>query len=459
MCGAEGGKLGIRARPNPAIHHMREAATHRVESKGSQTGLWRRLGPGLITGASDDDPSGIGTYSQAGAAFGYGLLWTMWLSLPLMAAIQEISARIGRITGHGIAGNIRRHYSLWLLYPIVILLLIANTINIGADIGAMGDATRLLVGGPALVYSILFALLTVVIQVFGSYSRCSTIFKLLTLALFSYVLTTFMVHVPWRIALTSTVLPKLQWNGTYWATFVAVLGTTISPYLFFWQASLETEEIRSHADEQALKKSPHQAPEQLGRIRYDTYVGMGFSNLVAYFIIIAAAATLNAHGINTVETSAQAAEALRPLAGQAAFALFALGIVGTGLLAVPVLAGSAAYAVGEAFKWPTGMDRKPLAAKGFYAVISISTLLGVAINFPAVQKITRLTPIRALFWSAVINGIVAVPIMIIIMLMARDKSVMGQFEQTSKGLQIMGWIATVVMAAATVMIFVTWGHS
>jgi NRAMP (natural resistance-associated macrophage protein)-like metal ion transporter len=419
-------------------------------------GNWlSRLGPGLITGAADDDPSGIGTYSQAGAAFGFGLLWTMVLALPLMAAIQEISARIGRVSGHGIAGNIRRYYSPWILYPIISLLVVTNTINIGADIGAMGDATKLLIGGSALVYAIIFALLTVVLQVFGSYSRCCTVFKVLSLVLLSYVVTTFLAHVAWGAALKSTVLPKFQLTSAYWATFIAVFGTTISPYLFFWQASLETEEIRSHSHEEALKKAPEQAPKQFDRIRFDTYVGMSFSNLIAFFIMVAAAATLNAHGIKDVETSAQAAEALRPIAGKSAFILFALGIVGTGLLAVPVLAGSAAYAVGEAFKWPTGMDQKPMAAKGFYAVLTISTLLGLAINFPWVQHMTHLTPIKALFWAAVINGVAAVPIMVIIMFMIRNPKVMRQFQRTSKLLQVMGWIATAVMAAAAILMFAT----
>lgn len=432
-----------------------EQSTCPLPAKAAKTGLLARLGPGLITGASDDDPSGIATYSQAGAAFGYGLLWTMLVSLPLMAAIQEISARIGRISGHGIAGNIRRHYSPWVLYPVVAVLLITNVINIGADIGAMGDATKLLIGGSPLVYSILFAAFTVVLQIFGSYDRCCSVFKFLALALFSYILTTMLAHVAWGTALKFTILPRFQLRSDYWATFVAVLGTTISPYLFFWQASLETEEIRNHSDEESLKKAPQQAAVQFERIRLDTYVGMGFSNLVAFFIIVAAAATLNAHGVRNVETSAQAAEALRPIAGKAAFLLFAVGIIGTGLLAVPVLAGSAAYAVGEAFKWPTGMDRKPLAAKGFYGVLTLATLLGLAINFPVVQKLTHLTPIRALFWSAVINGVVAVPIMVLVMLMARNKKVMGQFHRTSKPLQVVGWIATVAMATAAVLMFAT----
>jgi NRAMP (natural resistance-associated macrophage protein)-like metal ion transporter len=449
---SEGFGKGVRVETELSLVKIACKPKHR----SARSGLLQRLGPGLITGASDDDPSGIATYSQAGAAFGYGLLWTMVLSLPLMASIQEISARIGRVTGHGIAGNIRRHYSVWLLYPIVILLLIANTINIGADIGAMGDATKLLFGGSALLYSVLFAVLTVVLQVYGSYARCCSIFKLLSLALFSYILTALMVHVPWETVLKFTFLPRFQRSGDYWATFVAVLGTTISPYLFFWQASLETEEIKNHPDEEALRKAPEQASGQFARIRFDTYVGMAFSNLVAFFIIVAAAATLNLNGITNVDTSAQAAEALRPFAGKAAFFLFAIGIVGTGILAVPVLAGSAAYAVGEALKWPTGMDRKPRAARGFYAVLTFSTLLGLCINFPDVQRITHLTPIRALFWSAVINGVVAVPIMVIVMLMAGSKTVMGKFERTSKPLQAMGWIATVVMAVGAIMIFVTW---
>jgi NRAMP (natural resistance-associated macrophage protein)-like metal ion transporter len=314
-------------------------------------GFLAQLGPGLITGASDDDPSGIATYSQAGAAFGYGLLWTMVLSLPLMAAIQEISARIGRVSGHGIAGNLRRYYSPWVCYPIISILLITNTINLGADIGAMGDATRLLIGGPALLYAVLFALATLLLQVFGSYEKCCSVFKILSLVLFSYIFAAFLSHVHWGEVFKATVLPKLQRNSNYWATFVAVFGTTISPYLFFWQSSLESEEIRKNANQRALKKAPQQSESQFGRIRLDTYVGMGLSNVVAFFIIVAASASLNAHGITDVQSSAQAAEALQPVAGKIAFVLFGLGIVGTGLLAVPVLAGSAAYAVGEALKW------------------------------------------------------------------------------------------------------------
>jgi NRAMP (natural resistance-associated macrophage protein)-like metal ion transporter len=417
-----------------------------------------RLGPGLITGASDDDPSGIGTYSQAGAQYGYGLLWTMVVSLPLMAAIQEISARIGRVSGRGLAGNIRRHYPAWLLYPVIFLLVLANTINLGADIGAMGDALALFVGGPPLLYAALFAIGCVVLQVFASYPRCSKILKWLTLALFSYVATVFFAHVPWGEALRGAVVPHVKLDGAYLSMFIAILGTTISPYLFFWQASQETEEIKLSPDEQALKHAPEQAREQFGRIRFDTYFGMAVSNLVAFFIILSAAVTLHAHGITEIDTSEQAAQALKPLAGPLTFTLFALGIIGTGLLAVPVLAGSAAYAVGEALKWPTGLDRKPLDAKGFYAVLTVATLLGLAINFPAVQHHTHLSPVKALFWSAVVNGVVAVPIMVVMMLMVQNKKIMGQFTRVSKTLRIMGWAATAVMAAAAVGMFLTWKH-
>jgi NRAMP (natural resistance-associated macrophage protein)-like metal ion transporter len=417
--------------------------------------LWQRLGPGLITGASDDDPSGIGTYSQAGAAFGYTLLWTMPFCLPLMAAVQEISARLGRITGHGLAGNIRRHYSAWFLFPTVGLLLIANIINLAADIGAMGDALRLLIGGPALAYAVGFSVLCVAMQVFLSYPRCSSILKWLTPVLLSYVVTVLLVHVNWKSTLHGLFIPQFQRSGAYWATFIAVLGTTISPYLFFWQASQETEEIRADPAAEPLAQAPEQAPEQLKRIRLDTYVGMTASNIAAAFIVMAAAATLNARGITDIETSTQAAEALKPL-GSSAFFFFSLSIIGTGLLAVPVLAGSAAYAVGEAMRWRTGLDHKLLKARGFYAVITIATLLGCLLNFPFIQRHTHITPIRALFWSAVINGVTAVPVMVMMMLMSGNAKVVADPKLMPRGLRIVGWIATAVMAAASVGMFVTW---
>jgi NRAMP (natural resistance-associated macrophage protein)-like metal ion transporter len=429
---------------------------NRRPSNKAMTGFWRRLGPGFITGGSDDDPSGIATYSQAGAAFGFGLLWTMVFCLPLMAAIQEISARIGRVSGMGIAGNIRKYYSAWLLYPVILLLVVANTINIGADIGAVGDAVRLLVGGPALFYAAAFAATCVILGVFLSYPKCCSALKWLTLSLFSYVATVMVIHVPWKAAMQGTFLPSVKLSGSYWATIIAIFGTTISPYLFFWQASQETEEIRNVTEDQRLRDQPRQARKQFRRIRFDTYIGMAFSNLVAYCIILAAAATLNAHGVTDVQTSSQAAEALRPIAGKFAFFLFALGIVGTGLLAVPVLAGSAAYGVGEALRWPTGLDRKPLQAKGFYGVLTVASVVGLAINFPAVQNLTHLSPIKALFWSAVINGVVAGPIMIVMMLMCHNKKVMGQFVNVSRTLRLVGWLATAAMLLAAIGLFATW---
>ena len=425
------------------------------EAAPARKTLLERLGPGLITGASDDDPSGIATYSQAGAAYGFSLLWTMLFSFPLMCAIQEISARIGRVTGRGIAGNIRRYYSPWLLYPVVFLLVLANTINLGVDIGAMGSALQLLIGGPALLYAIGFAALCIVLEVLITYERYSHYLKWLTLILFSYVLTVFFVKVPWRQVALGTFIPTFSREGNYLATFIAILGTTISPYLFFWQASQETEEIRDHADEDALKKEPSQAPIQLNRIRFDTITGMFLSNAVAFFIILAAAATLHAHGVTDIQTADQAAEALRPLAGQFAFSLFALGIIGTGLLAVPVLAGSAAYAIGEALKWPTGLDRKPLDAKGFYAVLTAATLIGLAINFPAVQRLIHVTPMKALFVCAIVNGVVAVPIMVVVMLMVGSPKIMGKFALLSGLLRNLGWTTTVVMLLAAVGMFLT----
>ena len=447
--------------PSPTTGPSDKGATRQAQvgaciADNKKPGFFRRLGPGLITGASDDDPSGIATYSQAGAAYGFGLLWSLLLTLPLMAAVQEVAARIGRVTGRGIAGNIRRNYPGWLLYPVIFLLVLANTINLGADIGAMGDAVSLLVGGPALAYAAAFAVISLILQIFASYPQCSKVLKWLTLALFSYVITMFAVHVPWLTALKATVVPHFTMRGDYWATTIAVLGTTISPYLFFWQASQETEEIRTNGDQEPLKKEPQQAPRQLERIRLDTLVGMTFSNVVAYCIILAAAATLHTHGVTDIQTSADAAKALEPIAGKFATVIFSLGIVGTGMLAIPVLAGSAAYGVGEALKWPTGLDRKPLDAKGFYGVLTVATLIGLLLNFPAVQHVTHLSPIKALFWAAVINGITAVPIMVVMMLMFQSKKVMGEFARGARWLKVLGWLATAAMFAACLGLFLTW---
>ena len=418
--------------------------------KNAKKDLLHTLGPGLITGASDDDPSGIGTYSQVGAQFGYTMLWTMLFSYPLMGAIQEISARIGRVTGHGIAGNMRLYYPRWLTYLIAGLLIIANTINLGADISAMGAALKLLIGGSALVYAVLFAIASLLLQIFIPYAKYVNFLKWLTLVLFAYVATVFVVHVPWGEALHSTFVPSIELKPEYFAALIAVLGTTISPYLFFWQASQEVEEIEQAPTEKALKDSPRQAPKQIERIKADTYIGMGISNLIAFFIILTAAVTLHAHGKTDIQSAAQAAEALRPVAGDFAYALFTAGIVGTGLLAVPVLAGSAAYAVSGVFGWSASLEHKALEAKRFYGVLALATLIGLGLNF------TSIDPIKALFWTAVINGVLAGPVMIVIMLMATNPTVMGKFT-ISRRLRIMGWLATAVMLLATGGLFLTWG--
>ena len=417
-------------------------------SRASKLGFLKILGPGLITGASDDDPSGIATYSQVGAQFGFGMAWIMIVSYPLMAAIQEISARIGRVTGHGIAGNIRKHYSVWLLRFIVGLLLIANTINLGADLGGMGDALKLLIGGSARLYVVLFALGCATLEIFSSYNRYVAILKWSTLSLFAYVATVLVVHVSWIDVGRAIVMPPISLSKDYIVAVVAVLGTTISPYLFFWQSSEEAEDERTTDGDEALLDVPAQAPRQLRRIKIDTYFGMAVSNIIALFIIITTAATLNAHGVTDIQTSAQAAQALKPVAGPFAFAVFAAGIIGTGLLAIPVLAGSAAYAVGEALDWPTGLGRKPREAKAFYGVVAFATLVGIGINFSSID------PIKALFWSAVINGVVAVPVMILMMLMVMRPKVMGDFT-LSRSLQAMGWLSTAVMAVTVVAMLVT----
>ncbi len=401
----------------------------------------RLLGPGLITGASDDDPSGIATYTQTGARFGYGLAWTLLFSYPLMAAIQIISAQIGRTTGAGIAGNLRRFYPGWLVYSGISLLLIANTINLGADIGAMGEAVRVLVGGPQITYILAFGALCAAAQIFLAYRRYAAILKWLTLALFAYVAALLFVKVDWRALTLGLLVPRLSSGSDYLTSIVAILGTTISPYLFFWQSAQEVEDTRAAPMRKPLKRAPQQAASAHARIRFDTLVGMGLSNGIALAIMATAAATLNPAGVTNVRDAADAAKALRPLAGPFAEALFAFGIVGTGLLAVPVLAGSAAYGVGEALRWRTGLDRAPGEAKAFYATIAAATAAGVILNFAPID------PIRALFWSAVVNGVVAVPIMAIMMTMAANPKVMGQFV-IGWTLRILGWISTAAMALA-----------
>jgi Mn2+/Fe2+ NRAMP family transporter len=389
--------------------------------------FWQVLGPGLITGASDDDPSGIATYSQVGAQYGYGMAWVLLFSYPLMAAIQQISAQIGRVTGQGIAGNMRQHYPLILVRAMVGLLLVANVINLGADLGAMADAVKLLIGGPDHIYVILFAVVCTLLEIFSSYGRYVSILKWTTLSLLAYVATVLAVEVPWG---------------------QVAYHTTISPYLFFWQSSEEAEDERFDPQANPLIEAPAEAPGELRRIALDTYLGMGYSNLIALFIVITAAATLHVHGITDIHTSADAAQALKPIAGPFASAVFALGIVGTGMLAIPVLAGSVAYAIGESRKWPTGLGRKPAEAKAFYGTIAVATLLGMGVNFLSID------PMKALFWTAVINGVVAVPLMVVIMMMAVRPAIMGDFT-IGRPLRIVGWLATGVMAVAVAAMFWT----
>jgi NRAMP (natural resistance-associated macrophage protein)-like metal ion transporter len=408
------------------------------------------LGPALITGASDDDPSGIATYSQAGAQFGYGMVWTLLFSYPLMCAIQQISAQIGRVTGRGLAGNLRHSYPASVLYGLIGLLLLANTINLGADLGAMAAALKLLVDGPPLLYVAGFAIVSVLLEVFVRYSRYVWVLKWLTLSLFAYVATVFVVGVPWVDVGKNLVLPRIAFHSDSLTMIVALLGTTISPYLFFWQAGQEVEKEKDDSEAKPLKDAPSQAPREFERIRLDTYAGMALSNVIALCIMITTAATLNAHGHSDIQTSAQAAEALRPVAGRFAFTLFALGIIGTGLLGLPVLAGSAAYAIGEVLRWPVGLKQAPRRAKAFYGTIAIATLAGVLMNF------SSLDPIKALFWSAVVNGVIAVPVMAMTMLLGTNRNVMGEFA-ISRRLQIVGWIATAVMLAAAVGMVATWG--
>ena len=416
----------------------------------TKQGWLSKLGPGLITGAADDDPSGIATYSQAGAQFGYGMLWTMLLTYPLMVGIQMISARIGRISGHGLATNIRRHFPAPLLYLLVGLLLVANTINIAADIAAMGQAVTLLAGGPAHWYAAGAGLLSLVLQVTMPYSRYVKVLKWLTLALLAYVATALTLKLPWLKLMHEALLPKLSWNAAYITTVVAIFGTTISPYLFFWQASQEVEDLRADPEAKALKHAHDQAPQHLQRIKIDTVVGMGFSNLVALFIMLTTAATLGAHGITQIESSAQAASALRPIAGDFAFALFSMGIIGTGLLAVPVLAGSAAYAIAGAMRWKNSLELQYSGAPRFYAIIIGSTAIGTALCF------TNIDPIRALYWSAVVNGVISVPIMVVVMMLAVRPAVMGKLV-ISRRLRVLGWLCTGVMAAAVLAMFATMG--
>ena len=410
-----------------------------------------RLGPGLITGAADDDPSGLATYSQAGAQFGAGLLWTIAFTTPLMIGIQLVSARIGWLTGQGLAASIRRVMPTWVTVGIVALLMVANTLNIAADIAAMGAALRLLIGGPSEHgLALLFGLLCTVLPIWLGFNAMVRMLKWLTLALLSYVAVVFMLHVNWETVLKESLIPHLSHGGAYWTMVVAVLGTTISPYLFFWQAAQEAEQ-RQRMDstggaEKAIAPTPIYVREHLYRIKLDTTVGMVYSNVIAFCVILATALTLHAHGVTDIQTTAQAAEALRPLAGELAFTLFALGIIGTGMLAVPVLAASSGYAVADALQWRSGLDNHLLEARGFYFVIGLGTLIGTSIDF------TPLDPIKALVWSAVVNGVIAVPIMAVMMWLGTRRELLGAYTLSGRH-RVLGWFATAVMAAAVIAMF------
>ncbi len=412
-----------------------------------------RLGPGLITGAADDDPSGIATYSQAGSQFRFALVWTLLITTPLMIGIQMLSARIGWVTGEGLAANINKQFPRWLTKSLVGLLVVANTINLAADIGAMGEATRLLIGGPLALYVLGFGALCVTTQVVFSYESTVRILKWLTLALFSYVAVILTVHVPWKQAINESFHPwvfslKDTSVKEYAAMVVAVFGTTISPYLFFWQAAQEVEDNNRRLDSNALKALPEYAAQHLYRIKEDTYIGMSFSNIVALCIVIATAVTLNQQGITNIQTSAQAAEALRPVAGEFAFLLFSLGIIGTGLLAVPVLAGSAAYAVSELYGWKASLSHGFHEARGFYLIIITATAIGTLLGYFEVD------PIKALVWSAIVNGVISVPIMAAMMLVGQSEKLLGQYTISIRH-RFFGWSATLVMAVAVLVMFVT----
>lgn len=402
---------------------------------------FKKLGPGLITGAADDDPSGIATYSQGGAQFGFGTLWTLFFTYPLMVAIQLISARIGCVTGQGLAANLVRVFPRWVTFSLVALLLVANTINIAADLTAMADAVQLVVGGPRHVYAVAFGMACLLLQVFIPYERYVRVLKWLTLTLFAYAGTVFASDVPWSEVVRGTLLPTFEMSENYLLLIVAIFGTTISPYLFFWQAGQEVEELQVQRGGASLLAQPKDAQRHLRRINLDTAAGMAFSQLIAFFIMLTTAVTLYTHGVHDIQTSAQAAEALRPIGGEFTFLLFAAGIIGTGMLAVPVLAASAAYAVAETFHWASSLGLELKAAKGFYAIIAFATLFGVLFDFSAID------PVKALLWSAAINGIVAVPLMMAMMHLATQRKIMGEFVIGFR-LKWLGWIATAAMAIA-----------
>jgi len=427
---------------------MNQTRKSRLKARLHGVAVLNQLGPGLITGAADDDPSGIATYSQAGAQGGFGLLWTLLLTFPLMVAIQMVSALIGRVTGKGLAANMAKVLPRQVVGLLVALLFVANTVNVGADLAAMGEAARLVTGLNAHAATIFFALLSLTLQLFIPYRRYARILTVLTFSLFAYVALLFMIKLDWLAIGAGLIGLHADLDASAATTIVAIFGTTISPYLFFWQSAQEVEEVDQHADQHALVDAPRQAPKAIERIRIDTFAGMFASNFIAMAIMVATAATLHAHGVTNINTAADAAKALEPIAGRFAFALFSIGIIGTGLLAVPVLAGSSAYAVGDAWGFKTGLDSMPWQATGFYAVIGAGMLLGLGMLW------SPLDPIKALYWSAVINGVVAVPVMAALMIVASSKA-MGKFK-VGPLLGGLGWLSTAVMAAAAIaMIYVS----
>jgi len=411
--------------------------------------LLQLLGPGFITGAGNDDPGSIGTYAQVGAQFGYGLAWTLLFTYPLLVAVQEISARLGRVTGYGIAGNLQRHYPGWFAVSLVGLLALANVVNLAADLGAMGAVLRLLVDAPVLLYVCLLALLCVLFEVFTRYAHYVQTLKWLCVTLLSYVVCAFVVDVPWRQVAHALIFPPLSAAPQYVTAVVAALGTTISPYLLFWQAQQEVEHGRHAADGRPLLQSVAAAPSEFARIRADTALGMGLSSVVALFIVITTATTLHAHGVLTIQTAAEAAEALRAVGGRFTFLVFALGMVGAGLLALPALSTSAAYAVGELLAGRVGSGRSPRTARAFYAVVAAAAAIGCALNFSPIN------PMRALYWSAVLNGVVAIPLMIALMHLSTRAAVVGSL-QAPPGVRALGWTATAAMAVSVAAMILSW---
>ena len=418
--------------------------------RSPMTRIMSVLGPGLLTGAADDDPSGIATYSQSGAQFGYALCWTMFLTTPFMVAVQIVSARIGSMTGRGLAANLKEVLPPWVLYAVVALVAAANIFNIAADIAAMGEAVRLIVGGPALVYVLLLGVGCLAAQIFIPYRPYAQCMKVLTLVLFAYVAAAFSIHIRWGEVLASTFIPRVTWDHDFILMLVAVLGTTISPYLFFWQASLEVEErrIKERKKEAPLPSGAQSTAARFQPIVIDTWIGMALSNIVGFFIIVTTAATLHAHHVSNIGTAAEAAEALRPLAGPLAFFLFSLGIVGTGLLAIPALVGAAAYAIGETLGWKSSLGLRLGRARGFYLIVGGATLIG------SLGAMSAVNPITMLVWSAVVNGIVAVPLMVGMMMTITNRAIMGQFA-ASRVLATFGWLATLLMGLVVAALLLT----